>query len=210
MGARALRRPRLKRWQVALLFLMLLGGGAMLFHFARDTRPPKLSMRQQPPVGAYAIARDEKGRTDFAMQTERGRFGLRVGSDALADMPYGLPLYPKAHLEDSASISGEGADATGRIIRFRSTDAPAKVIAFYRSQAKDALLDIVSDQRIGTTHVLAAAYPDRRDGGFQLTVTGGEAEGSDAMLSSGFGQDVTDKPPLDPALVKLESRALLP
>ena len=210
MGAGAVKRPRLRRWQVALLFLILVAGGAALFHVTRTGPPQRGIVRQKPPVGAYSIQRDGEGRTDFAMQTERGRFGLRVGSDALADMPYGMPLYPRAQLRDSASITGDGADTTGRIVRFRTKDAPAKVVAFYREEARRALLQVATDERIGSSFVLAAAYPDGRDGGFQLTVTGAREGGSDAMLSSGFGQDVTRRPPPDPALVEMESRTLRP
>jgi hypothetical protein len=133
------------------------------------------------------------------MQTEEGRFGLRTGSTSLADLPYGFLLYPGAQLIDSTAIRAKEQEDIGRSLRFRTRDSIAKVAAFYRDQAELARLVLSTDRQIGPFAVLAGAYPDGRDGGFQLTLRPAPGGGTEASLQSGFGLDVTGNAPVSPA-----------
>jgi hypothetical protein len=158
--------------------------------------------RGPPPVGAYSYKDKGAGEREFAIQTEQGRFDLRVGSHDFRDMPYDFPFYPGARMTGSAVVDGQGAEARGRYVSFQTADSAAKVVDFYRRQALAAKLLIVTDQTIEGVAALTGMYPDGRDGGFQLTVrpSGGR---SDATLSSGFGLDVTVVPQPDPELANI-------
>lgn len=202
MGAGSVKLPRLRRWQFLLLLALIAGAGALAFNTSRDAGTPLPVARHKPapPVGSYTLKRYASGRTDFTMQTDAGRFGLRVGGTALADMPYDLPLYPGAHLLESTSMRGAGASESGSIVRFESADVPNRVITYYRRRSREALLHIVTDEAIGDAQLLAAIHPSRSDGGFQLVVRARSGGGSTASLTSGFGVDVSAEPAPNPEL----------
>lgn len=207
MGARAMRRPA---WRTIAAMLCLIAAGGGYWYLQRPDSPsPVKPPQSKPQVGAYAIETEKDGRTDFRMETESGRFGLRTGSTALGDMPYGFPLYPGAKLIDSVHIDG-APPTKGAMILFTTPDRPGAVSAFYRRQARDARLRIVTDRGIGLADILAGIYPDGRDGGFQLSVRRTPAGLTEAALTTGFGLDVAAPPPSDPDLEALNMAEPLP
>jgi hypothetical protein len=183
------------------MFVLMAAGGGYWYLQGPDSPAPIDRPRPKPPVGAYAI-NTEKGRTDFRMETESGQFGLRTGSTALGDMPYGFPFYPGATLTDSIHIEGV-SPTKGAMVRFTTRDRPGAVNGFYRRQARDARLRIVTDRAIGLADILAGMYPDGRDGGFQLSVRRTAAGLTEATLTTGFGLDVATPLPTGPDLEAL-------
>jgi hypothetical protein len=206
VGAGAVRRlpsgllARVRRWHLFAV-LGVIVGGAVLYGRApshSDAGPPPRRDKTPPPVGAYSIT-NAAGETEFAMQTETGKFGLKVGSRAFEDMPYGFPFYPGAKLIDSANMQGGAWRENGRFVRFETIDSPEKVVDFYRRLAQASKLRIVTDERVDQLFVLAGAHPTRRDGGFQLTVSrDGKGKPTEGRLTAGFGQDVEQLPEPDP------------
>lgn len=194
----------LKRWQRAALVLSILGLGSAvwLYPWHQDERQAPPAPKRPPPVGAYSLKNRGAGETEFAIQTEAGRFDLRVGSHDHRDMPYDFPFYPGARMIGGAVIDGAGAESRGRYVTFTTADPVAKVVGFYRRQALAARLRIVTDHTLDGVAALTGTYPDGRDGGFQLTVrrVGRWSEGN---LSAGFGMDVSALPEPDPALANI-------
>ncbi len=192
---------RWRRFAVVLVALgMAIGAWQLLGDGAKQL--PAFVRRGPPPVGAYSLKDKGAGEKEFAIQTEAGRFDLRVGSHDFRDMPYDFPFYPGARMTGSAVVGGAGAESRGRYVAFATADSVAKVVDFYRRQAQAAKLRIVTDQTMDEVAALTGAYPDGRDGGFQLTVRRVGAL-SEATLSSGFGIDVTALPEPDPELANI-------
>lgn len=191
-----------RRWTIVLLAGAVIIGAGAAFYLIREEPAAPRAVQGKPPVGAFSIEK-RAGETDFAVQTEDGRVNIRTGGTAPSDMPYGFPLYPGAAVTDSVNLAGATA-SSGRMVNFTSPDAPDRVIGHYRKLAQTALLRIVTDRQIGDARILEGIHPQRDDGGFHLSVRAGAAGGSRAMLSAGFGQDVTHRPASDPALVETD------
>lgn len=206
MGAGAVRRlpdgllRRVRRWHLFVVLGTIIGCA-----FAYGSLPPRADAPRPAhddktlPVGAYSI-KSAAGETDFAMQTEAGKFGLKVGSRDFADMPYGFPFYPGAKLLDSANMQGGAWQENGRFVRFETTDAPEKVVDFYRRMTIASKLRIVLDEHVDGMFLFTGTHPSRRDGGFQLIVTRMGKGPTEGRLTAGFGQDVEQVPDPDPEL----------
>lgn len=207
MGAGAVRRlphgwlRRVRRWHLFVVLGVIIGGA-----FAYGSLPPRVDVpraahaeKTPPPVGSYSI-KSAAGETDFAMQTEAGKFGLKVGSRDFADMPYGFPFYPGAKLLDGANMQGGAWQENGRFVRFETTDAPEKVVDFYRRMTLASKLRVVMDEHVDGMFLFTGTHPSRRDGGFQLIVSRMGKGATEGRLTAGFGQDVEQVPDPDPEL----------
>jgi len=189
---------RVRRWHLfAILCIIATAVIAMALdgQTIRDALPAV--GRAKPPVGAYSFKRsgDE---ADFNMETEVGRFGLKVGSRSFEDLPYGMPLYPGSRLVTSARMDSAMPGEEGRLARFLTNDPPAKVVDFYRRLAQASKFMIVTDSNLDGIHILTCKHPSRGDGGFQLMVTRDVRGSSEATMTTGFGMDVDNVAQPDP------------
>jgi hypothetical protein len=87
------------------------------------------------------------------------------------------PLYPGSTVTKSAvGDSGVGA---GGDVTFTTPDPPARVIAFYKDQAKAAGVTVTMDQNLGPALMMSAGDSGDGKGAFQVLASqqGGQTEG---------------------------------
>lgn len=122
--------------------------------------------------GATVQGTDEKGNA----------FKMEMGSAKLSEADLDMPFYPGAKPTENGGtriVNGDGAMLSQEL---SSTDAPAKVAAWYREQLKprmagNTVIDQAQDQGM-TLSILPA-----KDGNFSLTVNvSGDDQGSKIAL----------------------------
>jgi hypothetical protein len=92
-------------------------------------------------------------------------------------LPAAIPLYPQATVIEAAGADGAGCAL--RIVSFRSTAAPQRLLDWYYTRARAAGFG-AQHQADGGEHVLAATKPG--GGAMMLLVRAGKDGGSDADL----------------------------
>ncbi len=124
--------------------------------------------------GTATIRSSDSGETTTATITgDRGNGTVVAGSGAKwpDDMPGWAPAYPGATVE--AVFSGSDASSSSSVTSFTTSDAPDKVIAFYKERAAGAGLNQVSEMTTNDSRVLIASGED----GNGISITAGPEEG---------------------------------
>jgi len=92
---------------------------------------------------------------DITISTPNGTAEIRTGG-APTGLPQGIPAYPNADAAQNIDINGGSAPGQGRILGFRTSDAPAQVIAFYAQSVTSAGYTIANRMDMGATSSLTA------------------------------------------------------
>ncbi len=101
---------------------------------------------------------------------------LNAAPGAIRTLPY-APLYPGATVTKSAI--GESGVGSGGDVTFVTSDPPAKVVGFYKEQAKAAGVAVTMDQDLGAALMMSAGDSGDGKGAFQVLASqqNGKTEG---------------------------------
>lgn len=102
-------------------------------------------------------------------------------------MPADLPLYPGADDSQGFNIDATGRDGeSGQIASFQTGDAPAEVIAFYRSALESGGYRITATMDMGQSQMITAER-EGSEGGVHLTATDAGGRGTTVSVIAGGG-----------------------
>jgi len=130
----------------------------------------------------YVVKQDSAGGTTTTVQSADGTATIRTGTGAAA-MPEGFPLYPGATIGSAISMDGGGGAKDGKMVAFKSGDAPERIVAFYRQAAQGAGYSVESQVSSGDMQMLAGKRGGSEDG-FSLVVNK-DQDGSNVTLVVG-------------------------
>jgi hypothetical protein len=117
-----------------------------------------------------------KGRFSFSAQGDDGKTAsVEIGAGA--KLPSWVPTYPGAKAEGTFAVKGDTGDATGEggTVSFTTTDAGAKVMAFYTDKCKELGLKI-------------ALTTTAAEGGMIMAADEGEKRSLQVVVGGGSGQ----------------------
>jgi hypothetical protein len=107
--------------------------------------------RQSAPAG--------EAPANIIIATADGTAEIRTGTGA-AGLPEGIPAYPGADPNAAVQVTGGAPGAEGGLFGFRTSDAPAQVIAFYAAAAGSGGYRIANRMEMGATATLTAEKGD--------------------------------------------------
>ncbi|MEL7190003.1 MAG: hypothetical protein AAGK17_10665 [Pseudomonadota bacterium] len=100
----------------------------------------------------YSIDEDT-GETAVTVETQEGTATMRSGDDVPVDLPAGFTIYPGAEVVSNTVVShGEGQ---GTVVYMETDALPEDLAEFYKTQAKDAGVEIQMDMTAENTKMLA-------------------------------------------------------
>jgi hypothetical protein len=102
---------------------------------------------------SVAVSQSGDHMTVTGSNGEKVEFGS--GTNATANTPSYLPLYPGAKV--TASFTGSGKDGAGGMVSFQSSAAPADIINFYKPKVTAAGMAQTASMEMGATTTYAAA-----------------------------------------------------
>lgn len=82
---------------------------------------------------------------------------MRSGNEAVEGMPDGFSVYPGSTVVTSTSVNT--TDGSGVLVVLTTSDAPEKVIAFYRQQAEAAGVTIDGEMNTNGTRLIGGEGP---------------------------------------------------
>ncbi|WP_380875385.1 hypothetical protein ACFB49_04430 [Sphingomonas sp. DBB INV C78] len=126
---------------------------------------------------------EKDGKSTLTVKTADGSAHITSG-DGTAALPEGLAPYPGATITSSTRITGDTPEKGGSMLSFDTTDAPAQVVAFYRTAAQKAGYLVESEVKAGTMEMLVAKNPGKA--AFTLTANR-EGEKTSVNLLGGAG-----------------------
>lgn len=129
------------------------------------------------------VERGGDGATTYS--SNDGEATITAG-DTGAAMPAGLPPYPGAESAGGLNVNATGRDGgSGQISSFQTSDAPADVIAFYRTALERGGYTIAATMDLGETKMITAERTDG-NGGIQITATSAGGRGTTVSVIAGM------------------------
>ena len=128
---------------VASTLVLLAGCGGTPANQPAPAAPGQPSAQAIPPVPQAG---------DVSISTPSGQVDVRSGA-AAAPYPDGIPQYPGASADQSATVTGAGA-GSGRIFGFRTTDSAEQVVAFYAEAGSRAGYRVLTRMNSAATATL--------------------------------------------------------
>ena len=105
---------------------------------------------------------------------------VNTGTDVEAELPDGFTIYPGAEVLSNTTI--DGAQGTGSMVSFSSSDAVDKVLAHYKREAEAAGIEIQMEMTAGDTKMIGGESGDGKF--FSLNATS-EGSGTGGVLMVG-------------------------
>ena len=126
--------------------------------------------------GNYSV--EQQGdETTATITTKDGTATMRSGANVPVELPDGFALYPGASVSNNTSFGA--AEGSGALVNMTASDAPGKMVEFYRKQATAAGFEITMDSKMGDQQAIVG----ERDDGTKFTFNASPAEGgSEAQL----------------------------
>ncbi|MEO1167100.1 MAG: hypothetical protein AAFW97_00155 [Pseudomonadota bacterium] len=107
--------------------------------------------------------------------------------DVGAAMPAGLPAYPGATGAGGMQMNATGADGgSGQVSSFTTSDAPADVVAFYRTALEAEGFRIAATMDMGDTQMILGERADG-NGGVQISATAVPGQDTSVTVIGGEG-----------------------
>lgn len=129
------------------------------------------------------VERGGDGTTTYS--SSDGEATITTG-DTGAAMPAGLPSYPGAQTTGGINVNTTGRDGgSGQISSFQTSDAPADVIAFYRTALERGGYTIAATMDLGETKMISASRTNG-NGGIQITATSAGGRGTTVSVIAGM------------------------
>lgn len=100
----------------------------------------------------YSIDSDT-GEMDVTVETDEGTATMRAGEDVPVDLAGGFTIYPGAEVVSKTVVTHGGGE--GAMIILETDATPAEIAEFYKTQAKDAGVEIQMDMTTQDTKMLA-------------------------------------------------------
>lgn len=127
------------------------------------------------PDGSVTVTGDEDGTTVYRADNGDAQAVVKTGKGSADALPKGFTAYPGADI--TLSVDGRQGGKNGGVLMMETSDAPEKVIAFYKKQVEDAGLVIETEGRFSGSHTLGAKNEDETFG-FSVTAqdTGGKTQ----------------------------------
>jgi hypothetical protein len=108
---------------------------------ATDPRSQTMRIRDRKTGEEVTLSFDDikKGKLTFSAKGKNGEVANMEIGGGEGKLPSWVPTYPGAKAQGNITARGEGADGKGEggMVTFTTSDAPAKVTAFYEAKCKD-------------------------------------------------------------------------